>query len=94
MAYKKDWFENNMYAELAPGMGGCSFCCFRNLDKGLFCSKLTCYDERTDNFVYWTSKYAGDMLRGVPPVEMVEWFNKTSDTEHVSANMIRIGRQR
>ena len=94
MAYDVNWFENNMYAELAPGLAGCSFCCLRNLDKDLFCSKLTCYDERTNNFVYWQSKYGRDMLRGVPPVEMVEWFNKTPNVEHVSANMIRIDRQR
>lgn len=97
MAYDIKWFEKNMHAELAPVLGACSFCCFRNLDKDLFCSKLTCYDERTDNYVYWEANFPElnrELLMGLVPNDMCEWFNKTPNIEHVSASMICIGRQR
>lgn len=89
MAYDINWFRNNVHAEIAPGLGGCSFCCFRNLGRAQYCDKLVCFDECTDNYVYWESKYGYDMLRGAPPVEMVEWFDRTpyEDIAHISGNM-------
>ena len=80
MAYDINWFEDNMKPVFATGLGNCSACCLRNLDKSLFCEKLTCDDEDSYSFVFWSTKnpaYHRELLMGLPSKDMTEWFNKT-----------------
>ena len=94
MAYDVKWFENNMRAVVAPGLGCCGACCLRNLDQNIFCGKLQCYDDWTGDFVYWTTKVPGhgrEILMGQPSSEMVEWFNKTpiEQSHKIASNIIK-----
>lgn len=94
MAYDIKWFENNMRAVVAPGLGCCSACALRNIDKDVFCKKLHCYDDWTGNFVYWETKIPGhsrEILMGHPSSQMVEWFNKTpiEQSRKISGDMIK-----
>ncbi len=78
MSYNVNWFKENMQAIPCGGVGACSFCCLRNLDKGKFCYKLHCCDAGTGDTVYWTTKnpeISREILMGHPPLDMIEWFN-------------------
>ena len=93
MAYDINWFEDNMKPVFANGLGDCSACCLRNLDKELFCKKLTCVDAGWSFFVFWTTKKPGlyrELLMGLPPNDMVEWFNRTPlvRVQRITSNMI------
>jgi len=93
MAYDINWFENNMQPVLVDGLGNCSACCLRNLDKDLFCKKLICVDERCCNFVFWDTKNPGqhrELLMGLPSKDMTEWFRKTSvrRVQEITGDMI------
>jgi len=80
MVYDVNWFENNMKPVFIDGLGDCSACCLRNLDKKLFCEKLTCSNASCSSFVFWTTKNLGlhrELLMGLPPKDMIEWFDKT-----------------
>ena len=66
----------------------------RNLDKELFCKKLTCVDESHSCFVFWTTKKPGlhrELLMGLPSKDMTEWFRKTpiERTYEITSNMIK-----
>lgn len=93
MAYDMNWFEDNMKPVLANGLGNCSACCLRNLDKELFCKKLTCVDGHCCHFVFWTTKNPGQhrgLLMGLPSKDMTEWFRKTpvERAREISGNVI------
>lgn len=94
MAYDIKWFENNMHAVVSDGLGCCSACALRNLDKSIFCKKLQCYDDWYGDFVYWEAKKSGenyDLLTGLVSKQMIEWFNKTpiEQSKQISGNIIR-----
>lgn len=75
--YDIDWFENNFVAIPTNMFGNCSACCFRNLDKEIFCNKLQCVDENSGVCVYWDTKVHGlnrELLMGHPSREMLMWF--------------------
>ena len=75
--YDVDWFENNFVAIPTNMFGNCSACCFRNLNKELFCKKLQCIDEHSGVCVYWNTKVPGqgrELLMGHPSKEMIRWF--------------------
>ena len=93
MAYDINWFEDNMKPVFANGLGDCSSCCLRNLDKDLFCKKLICVDESVERFVFWTTKNPGrhrELLMGVPSKDMTEWFRKTTveRAQEITGDMI------
>ena len=94
MAYDVNWFENNMRAILAQGLGCCSACCLRNLNHVVFCETLKCWDDKTGDAVYWEMKIPGhgrEILMGRPSPEMVEWFKKTpiEQSHKISSNIIK-----
>jgi len=94
LPYDIKWFENNMRPVIAPGLGCCSACCLRNLDKQIFCNKLQCYDDLYGDFVYWKAKKSGenyDLLTGLISKQMLVWFNKTpiEQSQKISGNIIR-----
>ena len=93
MAYDINWFKNNMKPVFANGLGNCSACCLRNLDKELFCKKLTCVDKDSCSFVFWDTTNPGEhreLLMGLPSTDMVGWFRKTSveHAQEISGNVI------
>ena len=93
MAYDINWFEDNMKPVFANGLGDCSSCCLRNLDKELFCKKLTCVDETCCHFVFWDTKipgFHGELLMGLPSKDMTEWFRKTTveRAQEITGNII------
>jgi len=93
MAYDINWFEDNMKPVLVNGLGDCSACCLRNLDKALFCEKLTCFDEASCSFVFWDTKNPGryrELLMGLPSKDMTDWFCKTpmGRARKITANII------
>ena len=93
MSYNINWFENNMQPVLADGLGNCSACCLRNLDKDLFCKKLTCVDDTCSCFVFWDTKNPGqhrELLMGLPSKDKTEWFRETpvERTQEITINII------
>lgn len=77
-----------MHAQCVEPLPLCSFCSMRNLKK--FCEKLQhgcmyCSADKTVvGSVIWLPNKSGlgySLLNGVPPREMVDWFNNTSQED-------------
>jgi len=86
--------QDNLQPIQAGAMGNCSACCLRNLDRDKFCKKMRCYDEMTGNVVYWMTKRpgeCGEYLMGIPPRDMVDWFNNHSgqDVKKIATEYMR-----
>ncbi len=90
------WFEQNMHAQCVEPLPLCSFCSLRNLKK--FCEKLqsVCmycsYDKSVVGSVIWVPNKSGvryELENCVPPREMVDWFNNTSeqDIKNIASKM-------
>ena len=73
--------SDNMRPVQTVGLGNCSACCLRNVDKDKFCKKMCCYDEFSGGVIYWTMLSPGQhraCLIGVLSDGMADWFNARS----------------